>query len=253
MATLRTINKQVGTPLEVAAVIRRLATPAIIQPTYTFDVSDLGWYMFDGIDTYERVLNNQYVSLYGTNGITVHPPTKTGNIIWQEISGLGVGGGSGITDASFSNDFTWAGGLLYADVSVIAGGVSKAYVDGSIATINANMSTYIKSASTGTGLFWNNSTHKVDVSIATVTTLAKLTDVSINSPANLNVLSYDTSISKWKNRAPANADLLYQEILPSGTKTSGSTGVAGQWSYDSTNLYICVGTNSWKKLTLSTI
>lgn len=34
--------------------------------------------------------------------------------------------------------------------------------------------------------------------------------------------------------------------------TAGSTGVAGQIAYDSTYLYICVATNTWKRVALST-
>lgn len=83
--TLRTNNKQTGTPLEVAAIIRRLATPAILQPTYTFDVSDWYWYVFDGIDNSEQVCNGQYVNWYGVAGshLVGGMPTKTGNIVYQ--------------------------------------------------------------------------------------------------------------------------------------------------------------------------
>lgn len=40
-------------------------------------------------------------------------------------------------------------------------------------------------------------------------------------------------------------------ILPLATKANNSVGVAGQASWDSNNIYICVGTNSWKKVALS--
>ena len=38
-----------------------------------------------------------------------------------------------VNDASLSSEFTWTSGLLHVDVSVVAGGVSLAYVDGSLA------------------------------------------------------------------------------------------------------------------------
>ena len=44
-----------------------------------------------------------------------------------------------IPDVSLSGDFTWAAGKLYADVSVIAGGAPKAYVDGSLAKRDASI------------------------------------------------------------------------------------------------------------------
>jgi hypothetical protein len=40
-------------------------------------------------------------------------------------------------------------------------------------------------------------------------------------------------------------------ILPLATKANNSVGIAGQISWDSNNIYVCVGTNSWKKATLS--
>ena len=100
MATLRTQSKQVGTPLEIAAQIRRLATPAVIQPTYTFDVSDLHWYAFDGVDTYEAINNGQYYNPFGkaNSHIDVDAPSKTGNVVYH---GIGVETGYSIpSDAS---------------------------------------------------------------------------------------------------------------------------------------------------------
>lgn len=38
---------------------------------------------------------------------------------------------------------------------------------------------------------------------------------------------------------------------PQSTKANNSVGVAGQISWDSNNIYVCVGTNSWKKVSLS--
>lgn len=34
--------------------------------------------------------------------------------------------------------------------------------------------------------------------------------------------------------------------------TSSSAGVVGQWAFDSTYLYLCIGTNAWKRVELST-
>lgn len=39
-----------------------------------------------------------------------------------------------------------------------------------------------------------------------------------------------------------------QEFWQTVPLTSGSTGTAGDFAYDSTNLYVCVSTNTWKKI-----
>ena len=41
--------------------------------------------------------------------------------------------------------------------------------------------------------------------------------------------------------------------IPLGTKTSNSIGTPGDTSYDTNYFYICVGTNSWKRIALVTI
>ena len=34
--------------------------------------------------------------------------------------------------------------------------------------------------------------------------------------------------------------------------TSSSTGVAGQWAYDATHIYVCIATNTWCRATIAT-
>jgi hypothetical protein len=38
---------------------------------------------------------------------------------------------------------------------------------------------------------------------------------------------------------------------PQSTKANNSVGSAGMISWDSNNIYVCVATNSWKKVTLN--
>jgi hypothetical protein len=38
--------------------------------------------------------------------------------------------------------------------------------------------------------------------------------------------------------------------IPTGTKASNATGTAGQISYDSTYMYICISTNTWRRVAL---
>ena len=44
-----------------------------------------------------------------------------------------------------------------------------------------------------------------------------------------------------------------QGAIEAATKAAGSDGTAGDLAYDATNLYVCIATNSWKKLVLQTI
>lgn len=43
-----------------------------------------------------------------------------------------------------------------------------------------------------------------------------------------------------------------EALQTSAPVTSASTGVAGQWAYDSSYLYICIATNTWKRVAIST-
>jgi hypothetical protein len=39
-------------------------------------------------------------------------------------------------------------------------------------------------------------------------------------------------------------------VIPTGTKATNATGTAGQISYDSTYMYICISTNTWRRVAL---
>jgi len=39
-------------------------------------------------------------------------------------------------------------------------------------------------------------------------------------------------------------------VIPTGTKASNATGTVGQISYDSTYMYICISTNTWRRVAL---
>jgi hypothetical protein len=56
-----------------------------------------------------------------------------------------------------------------------------------------------------------------------------------------NVLYYNTTIKEVTYGTP---------IVPNGTKASTDTGTAGQTSYDSQYFYVCVATNSWRRMAL---
>lgn len=43
------------------------------------------------------------------------------------------------------------------------------------------------------------------------------------------------------------------KLKPVATPASaGAAGVAGQWSYDATHIYVCIATNTWVRATLAT-
>jgi hypothetical protein len=42
----------------------------------------------------------------------------------------------------------------------------------------------------------------------------------------------------------------YTGLIANGTKASDATGTAGQTSYDSTYFYICIATNTWRRVAL---
>lgn len=56
-----------------------------------------------------------------------------------------------------------------------------------------------------------------------------------------NILYYNTSTKEVTYGTP---------IVPNGTKASTATGTAGQTSYDSTYFYICIATNTWRRVAL---
>jgi hypothetical protein len=77
------------------------------------------------------------------------------------------------------------------------------YVDQKNATQDASITkiwffNYVKEASLGSGLSWDNTGH-LDVSILTAGYLNAMLDVSINSPSNHQALTYDISLGKWIN------------------------------------------------------
>jgi hypothetical protein len=144
-------------------------------------------------------------------------------------------GGSG-ADASYGGgDIILAGGKTG---STITGNIKLAGIDSSI----ENYVLY----------------YRPDTSIVTygsissgVTSLSALTDVSIVDVANNNLLQYDTVSSKWKNISPLDGSAYFQSKI---TKTTipgtSTTGIAGEWVYDSSYLYLCTSTNKWGRTLL---
>lgn len=136
------LEKQSGTPLQTSVTTSRTSAPIIIQPDYQFDASDgdARWLQNASIGT----------GLYWnsvTHKIDVSVASGSGDVTTAYIDGSLA---HFVRDTSFSGDFYWNGGYLYSDVSVIADGVSRLYVDGSLAIIKA---TYIPDISLNDSYF----------------------------------------------------------------------------------------------------
>lgn len=77
------------------------------------------------------------------------------------------------------------------------------------------------------------------------TSLATLSDATITSPSNGQLLTYNSTSSKWVNAPPG---AFAWNAVPA---SEFDTGTAGQMAYDINYLYVCVATNTWKRTALS--
>lgn len=75
------------------------------------------------------------------------------------------------------------------------------------------------------------------------------TDVSVSGTDKLIGTDADSSNATKNYTVQSIADYVVTSSVPS---TSSSTGRAGQIAYDSTYIYICVATDTWKRVILST-
>jgi len=115
---------------------------------------------------------------------------------------------------------------------------------------------YIPSASASKVLYYNPDTSILsygDPSGGTgVSSLLALTDVSIVSIGDKNLLQYDLASAKWKNVAPLDGSAYFQKKLTYTTiPGTSTTGTMGDMVYDASYLYLCTSTNKWGRLLLS--
>ena len=119
-----------------------------------------------------------------------------------------------------SDDGTW-GDILngFLEVSHNADGTlqtSAVQQAGAITSVNGKTST-------------NGSVTLVASDVNAPTTLAGDSDVSITSPTNNQILTYNTTASKWVNQAPGSGvglDSSASDIQPLGIQAAGSSGLA---------------------------
>jgi hypothetical protein len=109
--------------------------------------------------------------------------------------------GQFIRSTSTGSGIVWSAGFFYVDVSVVAGGVSLAYVDGSLAVRDANISNLtIRENATDTSLSIITQRYdKTEVSVGAITSRHNATEASVNT-INNRVNATDTSVARLTNR-----------------------------------------------------
>lgn len=153
----------------------------------------------------------------------------------------------GITSASISNNGTGevitVGELINVDTSAYTEGQALwlGSTAGSIVTTvptqpnHAVFLGYIVRSHPNFGI--------IDIRIQNGYELQELHNLLITSVANNNTIKYDSATSLWKNKM-----LLQDAPAPA---TSSSTGVIGDVRMDSSYIYVCTATNTWKRIALS--
>jgi hypothetical protein len=88
----------------------------------------------------------------------------------------------------------------------------------------------------------NSTTGVIFVDVMNGYELDELHDVLMGTKADKHVLQYDAASSLWKN-----GRLNITATVPA---TSSDTGTAGWIAFDSNYVYVCIATNTWKRLNL---
>lgn len=83
----------------------------------------------------------------------------------------------------------------------------------------------------------------------------KITELTVTaSVANSDLFIVERVAANTTNTVTANvlSSYVFGKNFPNSTKANNATGTAGQLSFDTNYIYICVGTNTWKRVTLET-
>ena len=83
-------------------------------------------------------------------------------------------------------------------------------------------------------------------------------DIRSEGNINIDINLADSTLRRWQFGEDGNLTFpdasvqstAYTGLTPNGTKASTDTGTAGQTSYDSQYFYVCVATNSWRRMAL---
>ena len=57
--------------------------------------------------------------------------------------------------------------------------------------------------------------------------------------------------SSGSNNIVLNTDGTIRLPVPKTPASAAATGTAGDWAYDSSYIYVCVATNSWKRVAIA--
>lgn len=189
-------------------------------------------------------------------------------------------------DASISTDLTVGGNLnvsgdlVYDEVTgrnLNISGIatfSNVVLTGSVSAASSTGTSGQYLVSTGTGVTWSSAAaiRSGSSTVATAGTdrfavnyTAGLLDVYVNgvklAPSDftassgslviLNEEMYGGEVVDFHAFSPSSTGAA-PNILHTPPSTSSSNGIAGQQAYDSDYLYVCIATNSWKRVALST-
>lgn len=83
----------------------------------------------------------------------------------------------------------------------------------------------------------------------------KITELTVTaSVANGDLFILERVAANTTNTVTANvlSNYISGKNFPNSTKASNATGTAGQLSWDSSYIYVCVATNTWKRVALET-
>ena len=100
-----------------------------------------------------------------------------------------------------------------------------------------------------TAYSWGNHSLAGYLTDITGENLDDLLDVNAPSPSANYVLTFDANDSVWKAKAASGGGSFSWSSAPDKPTDSGT---AGDIAYDSTNLYVCVATDTWRRTALST-
>jgi hypothetical protein len=82
--------------------------------------------------------------------------------------------------------------------------------------------------------------------------MAKISTYASSTPADADkILGTDADATDATKNFLFSAVRTYI-ITSSVPASAGATGIAGQLAYDATHLYICVATDTWKRVAIST-
>jgi hypothetical protein len=188
-------------------------------------------------------------SNYSNANVANYLPVFSGNISAGNVSAVGnvagnyfLGNGSQLTGVIATSDLIISG-TNYANMN---------------ATVSGNSGVQIRSANTVQiqGNTFSGYLSQILIDSSGGMTLQAYNTISINT-GGAGSLTVSNRINTFSLSAYGNVDVgsylntQFLAIQSSSTPLGNSTGVLGQMTWNSSYLYICTGTNTWKRIALS--